>query len=375
MLVPMVVPPRRIGMHNTGLISISKFAFFFMVCVSFSDINSAKNCMHDSLGSRRNLFIIQDDYNEFWGCLGACTVALLRALQAESAPILVSSSLWMNMCIYLRLHGDEHFLKPKKKRWRIYYVNSAVYLAVPQQYINQVRQICSACEIDESVADWPSGLNLTPDDLIVGLKCSSLQELYAPFACTLPRLGFYGLRMIMTVAHVEADITQHVLQKALITRLDVSSLEQYPGYEIFLLGHGRASRILRDYIAGFTVNEFRSFLNCLATDFNVNVLIYQTCYGGGRHLVVPYMTSHKPDRYTYPIVSCSSGSIPSSVIYDPFSEHNLDFSKIFKNVADGSTSLDLHQRLAAFYPHNSDSLKKRVLHNLPLIREAEQPNL
>lgn len=345
--------------------------FVILPCISQNDTGLTFN--HQPFGVRRNLFIIQDDYNEFCGTPGACTIALLRALQAECAPILVSSSLWTNMCIYLRLHGDEHFLKPKKKRWLVYKVTAAVYLAVPMSYQERLCQVMNNVKIENKIIDHYSRAVLAPDDIVLGCKCSRFVQLQEPFACTLPRLGLYSLNMLATLLKFKADINPEILRKTLITREDASQIPHYPGLEIFLLGHGRASRLLRNYIAGFSINEFRLFLATLKADFNVSLLMYQTCYGGGPHLVVPYVTHGQPDLYPFPIVTCCSGALPASVIYDPFSVHNLDFSKIFKDLSDSSTELDLADRLASFFPHRTDSLKKRVLHNIPQIRMSGSP--
>ncbi len=331
---------------------------------------SGKSAIHvnnpDKLGLRRNLIILQDDINETNGMVGACTMGLLRALQSEAAPILVSSGLWFNACLYLHEHGNEHHLKPHKKNWELYRVTSEIYCAIPKKYKEKIQFVCKDFPADRGA---PEGNQLTRDDIILGIKCSQLKQIESPFAISWSRLFGYRIRLFGNAFTYRAAMTPDVLRKILISSGDIANLNQYPAYDIFMIGHGRASYIFSSVIAGYSISEFHSLLAALNDSFHTHLFMYQTCYGGAAHLVKPFVTNGKADVYNYAIISCCTGAMPSAVYFDSDSKHALDFTSILHDVADVSMREDnFQERLAAFYPSADESPKKRVLHNIPSIR-------
>lgn len=323
----------------------------------------------DRLGKRRNLVIVQDDVNEIEGALGACTLSLLRALQAESAPIVVSSSLWFNMCIYLRCHGDEHKLKPRRKEWTVYQVSPDIYCAVPQKYLDRIGAITQDFQLVDTVRDSISGSELTRDDIALGLKCSLLKKVESPFSISWMKVLSYRLRIFGNAFALHAVFTPAALRKVLITSDEIANIDQYPAYDIFMAGHGRGASLFGSVIVGCSIPEFQSLLAFMNNNIHTHLFMYQTCFGGGQHLVKPFTREDKPELFNYAIVCCCTGAMPSSVYLDTQSKRALDFNAIFKDVADTSLSEDNFQvRLANFYPAQDEAPKKRMLHNIPSIR-------
>jgi hypothetical protein len=324
----------------------------------------------EKLGERRNLLIVQDDFNEFNGMISACTLALLRALQSEAAPILVSSSLWFNTCLYLWQHGDEHFLKPKRKNWKLYRVDNDVYLAIPRQYEEKIRVLAQHVVIPSPVKDLVTGKELSAFDIALGLKCSCMREIENPFSVCWSRTINYRLRMVGAPFSTGPDINERILRTAFITNGEVANISQLPSWEIYLVGHGRGKEgLLSSVIGGYSVQGFRSLLSFFEHAIAVRSFMYQTCYGGGKHLMIPYVTGSNPDIYHFTIICCCTTASPSTILYDPKSKHNMDFNLVFKDIMLPSED-DYEERLAAFYPTNDEAPKKRVLHNIPSIRRA-----
>lgn len=322
----------------------------------------------DHLGSHRNLIIIQDDYNETNGCLHACTITLLQALQAAAAPILVSKSLWFNMCLYLRQYDNTHFLKPKKKQWQLYRVNQSAYLAIPKQYKKKAAIVSQHFKLPQPIIDATTGNALTHEDIVLGLKCSKLKEVSSPFSCTFTQLVAHRAETVGSLFSFNADVNTKLLHSIFITRDEIANIESYPAWDIFLVGHGKTSRIFNSQLAGFSVSEFRALLGFLHNAIHTNALVYQTCFGGGKHLTIPYTTKNEADCYNYAIICCCTSASPATVMHDPFSKHNTDFNAMFKDITNHSSADNFEQRLASFFPNQHESPKKRLLHNIPSIR-------
>lgn len=323
----------------------------------------------DKLGLRRNLVILQDDINETEGNVGACTLTLLRALQAENAPILVSSGLWFNMCLYVHAHGNEHHLKPRKKNWQVFRITGDVYCAIPKKYKEKIAAVCKDFPAQQIISDGRLLNQLTREDITLGIKCSQLKEIELPFSVSWARVFGYRFRLLGNAFAYHAALSPAVMKKALISSNDIANINQYPAYDIFMTGHGRVSAIFSSLIAGYSISEFHSLLSVLENSFHTHLFMYQTCFGGGDHLIKPFMTYGKPDVYNYAIISCCTGAVPSAVYFDSDSKHVLNFTTIFHDVADNSLREDnFQERLSALYPSADEAPKKRVLHNIPSIR-------
>lgn len=340
----------------------------FPVCLSLQDYTSENS----SSSGHRNLIIIQDHYTESNKRLSPCTVALLRALQAEIAPILVSSSVWYNACCYIECHGNEHFLKPRLKKWEVYKVNKHLYLAVPKGYKEFINSCCEdATWFVQKTGNAESSNNV--DDIKIGLKLSQLEKIEKPFECSTGQAAKNTFRRVGAFfTGTKPDITVEHLKQVLITNDDMPHGCKSPPLDIFLVGHGTCNEKKKSkqfMLAGFTLDDFRSFLKFLNDNLNTRLLIYQTCYAGGKLLKIPYTTAGKADLYNFDIVSCCTTNSPASIIYNPFSQNNLDFQKIFIKL-DDSTNVSIQERVAAYMPINTDSVSKRIIENIPFLRPA-----
>ena len=322
------------------------------------------------LGPRRNLVILQDDINEVNGMLGACTLTLLRALQAESAPILVSSGLWFNMCLYLHAHGNEHSLKPHKKNWQLYRVTSDVYCAIPKKYKEKIQFVCKDFPAQQTIAD---GTQLTRDDITLGIKCSRLSAIESPFLISWSRVFGNRLRLLGSAFSYHAALSPAVLRKVLVSSEDIANIKEYPPLDIFMVGHGRASSLFSSVIAGYSIPEFHAIIVSFEHDFHLNVLIYQTCYGGDLHLVKPFMTNGKPDVYHYTIISCCTGAMPSVVYFEKESKHSLevhhDFPRCCRYII---ARREFSRAVGAFYPSQMKRQKSECF--TIFLRSAGQEN-
>ena len=119
----------------------------------------------------------------------------------------------------------------------------------------------------------------------------------------------YRLRLFGNAFSYHAALSPAVLRKVLISSDDIANIKEYPAYDMFMVGHGRASAIFSSIIAGYSISEFHAILSCLNNSFNTHLFTYQTCFGGASHLIKPFMTNGKPDAYNYAIISCCTGAM------------------------------------------------------------------
>ncbi len=339
------------------------YCCFFVLCSRCVGCDIEHKNVYKAV-DHRNLIIIQDHYTEKAQPLSACTVVLLRALQSEVAPILVSTSVWYSACEYLDRHGNEHFLKPKRHRWNVYVVNKHLYLAVPIAYQETVTNKFSFVRACEPIS---TSNGITTQDLAVGLKLSRLKVLENPFECSFSRSAKNTFQAIGSCfTGDKTDVTTTILKNVLVTKDDCDGC--LLPLDIFLTGHGRAKNKAKQIrLAGFSLEEFRSFLTFLNNEVSTRLLIYQTCYGGGNMLKIPYTTDGMPDRYAFDIISCCATNSAASVIYNPFSQNNIDFCNLLK-ASDDQSEIDSQLRVSSYFPASTDSARKRILENVPFIR-------
>ncbi len=116
----------------------------------------------------------------------------------------------------------------------------------------------------------------------------------------------------------------------LFTRKKDLSPSAQMAWMIFLMGHGTPG-----FIANMVLNEFQFLLDFFEKQINTKILIYNSCYAGGKNIIDAFQESIgnpstdavRQKMYSFPIIALSSGeSVTLSLI-------NSDFGKLFSSIA------------------------------------------
>jgi len=125
---------------------------------------------------------------------------------------------------------------------------------------------------------------------------------------------------------------------------------------IYLNGHGSKDKT----ISGFSLEEFKQFLNFLNNDIKTDFLLYLTCYGGGCNRVFAY----KDSVNNFPIVALGasdsitlSDSIKFDIFFDKFSLNGL-YNRLrkagfFTTDANGEKALEAANIPQILYPQSN----------------------
>jgi hypothetical protein len=97
-------------------------------------------------------------------------------------------------------------------------------------------------------------------------------------------------------------------------------------WNIVINGHGGGNEgyCSLSAIAGLPYNEFKNLLQFLNTKIETNILMYATCYGGGKWLLNVYNADNKPDIYNFPIII--AGITESPLYYASWQRKTDDYA-------------------------------------------------
>jgi len=270
----------------------------------------------------------------------SASISVLRAaLDVQSASIIAPKKAWENMATYLRTWAPDKLARYDES-WRFWEVAGSYYIAVPQSCYDQVKNLMAGIEsphcITQSVADLI--------DIGLGFQVSDMKPI-KPFApepegiwnsikrCLSTRFGFHR-KLLFFYPHyyfVKKRDVPHFLRGYL------------PTWNIFLFGHGNG-----EVIAQLPPDIWRYVLRFLDEQCAVKLFTYLTCYGGGRHLEIPYKSD---EHYHYPIVCCCSGDFPAAFICSWLYE---TFVSLFQEQPNKLSAEHLGDIFSRCYPRESD---------------------
>jgi hypothetical protein len=309
--------------------------------------------------------------------------------------------------------------------WNIYNVNNEWFLLVPHQYVAVMQATYfaenpSQLTVKEIFLDKNTKQAIDTDDMAIGLKTHTFKKLEQPILTD--ALSFEQRQRMRSQVYME-DLCSRIFVNYddIPARDDIYSL--LPHHTIYLIGHGRYSAMspkfqnmlqesvqlqkdigfVRDIdtteeikekntlklsdeqqkkikkllhleilichkisvanglIANLSIASYCQFLDFLNTKIPTTMLYYSTCFGGGQHLQIPFVSRGVEKAYNYTIISDISedvagiGRIPSFDILS--SPRNVEIY-FLNGIPHARLSLQSHISFNKFF----SSLK----YNLPL---------
>lgn len=185
-----------------------------------------------------------------------------------------------------------HSVKLLLDNWAVYKVNEYFCLFVPNSLLGLIRSPHSSTSV------------LTDLEKRMGLKVDHLPKI------EYPENGF-----VYVPSHMRPEgIFQQALEKVLVTKKEDPA--QNHVWNMVLGGHGLNAQFPGTQvhiIAGLSLEDFIQFLDFLNSHITTRLLIYKTCYGGGKHLYLPYQEQGSAKIYSYPIMVLALTDVLASV--------------------------------------------------------------
>ena len=254
----------------------------------------------------RNLIMIFDDGND----KDAMLKVLATGLVQQCAFILITQQLWELFKIaqiktaftdneetdtqQLALHkilGDQSctdiFFTPSE--WDVYMTDDKdtnkqdrFYVFVPHRYIS--------AELDNA-----------RDDKALGLNISTLSPVKDPLKTTpTPNAAENN--------YYKGTVVANALQKILCP------ITTHP-WNIYCTGHGNRGDRNTGTIAGLSIPAFENLMQFFNKPLMrpTNFFVYTTCFGGGEHLTMPFVTKGAATTLSYPIATTSLTDAPTAL--------------------------------------------------------------
>lgn len=330
------------------------------------------------------------------------THQLITALQQQAAPILVSTSLWKNVC-----DRKQEF---SKKLDDAFSLESEIYKLY--RATNKHLQACKydLDEINQKLSvswykkKYPK-LALLPQSQLDQLKFNFLcynfdyhHDQWSLFDAQTGMLLFVPQAVGLNINHAykvhnEFDVTHHKDKHAhVVQSLQLFLGNNYDEWVIYLSGHGNAqNRKEAAHIAGMPLHEFSDLLLYLHKKMHVKLLVYSSCYAGGVHAVEPY----KNMKLHFPIMTVALTDAPiygfgffEGVKLPPYNQELYltsqdvqhgggllvsqvqQFEQFFHYAWSGQFDMNLVETVSQFFSCENKQCVVKKIENMPLIRKA-----
>lgn len=251
-----------------------KYSVFLVSCI-FSTLSFAalQECPPPT-PNQRDLFILPDvSQAESIGQNDSLPTELKNLLIYEAAPILVDLSIWKRFIRTLKttINLTEYF---SDMPFEFYHYGSYL-LAIPTKWKTQFDNSNTGFNFKNYQRVDPITLQAGILDPIKGIS-----------------------KTYMTVFFNSYTSLVDALSAALLTKNNRGDVY---AWNIAIKGHGgRSGTCLQ--IAGMPFDEFKKLLQFLQHEIKTNILIYSSCYGGGKDLLKVYETNNQQDTFNFPII-------------------------------------------------------------------------
>lgn len=331
------------------------------------------------------------------------THQLITALQQQAAPILVSTSLWKNVC-----DRKQEFTKRLDDTSSLEFQIRSLYQATNKQF--------QACHYDLDAINQKLSISWYKKNYpkLALLEQSQLDQLKFNFLCYnfdyhhnqwslfnaqtgmllfIPQFVDLYINHVYKV-HNESDITYHKEKQShvVVQSLQLLLGNNYDEWVIYLSGHGNPqNRKEVAHIAGMPLHEFSDLLAYLHKKMRVKLLVYSSCYAGGVHTVEPY----KNMKLHFPIMTVALMDAPiygfgffEGVKLPPYNQelyltsqdvqHGAgllvsqvqQFQQFFQYAWSGQFDMNLIETVSQFFTCDNKQCMVKKIENMPLIRKA-----
>lgn len=246
-----------------------------------------------------------------------------------------------NECdLYRMAHRLALYIMPfDRAQWSVYRITPDFYLFVPHKYLQMLRDT-------STVKRAPSGFSR--DEILLGLKVDQCEHIKEPLSCNTIHFDPIDRAPGNFVA---------ALKKLFITRQELKKQELLNEFIIYCTGHGDGSLDpqVPEMITNVGPDEFREFLDFLATEIKVHTLWYNSCMAGGYQAEKIYADRVYP--FTICLLSFTDAWAYSPHDYQQISGLNDDHIFI-ENIACDPEADTLHLRV--FYHEQWEKFFKKV---------------
>lgn len=322
--------------------------------------------------SSNALLIFLDDSEQ---SLGAISIGLLSAIEAESAPILASASLLalvhkpripadtpMGDLIrrYNELQKEKSrtaandqkkikeidiaiddislalvaFTAQKAEKWIIKEVNTSLYLLLPKKMLQEKK-----INFD-SVTFFSVSPEITQTEFDLGLKISHMKT-----------VAITDIKKSDPVPYYADYFTKSLNSIFVINSEYVKNKNSIPSWAIYISGHG----LINDSIVGLAFDQFKKLLSFLEAKITTKVFIYISCYATGTNAEIIYKDVKKEITKVYPFTIITAGltdttvalaglhvEVKPTILQPIFLQYFAKFlTKISSSVSDYNEAIDL----------------------------------